>query len=112
MISAGDLDRKVVIERATTTPNSLNELEDTWSTYFTCRAMRRDASDGEKNVAGQQVGSFLMSRFTVRSSTETRGVTPVDRLIHEGHTWSIKGVKEANEGRFRFIEITAVKDAD
>lgn len=106
MISAGDLDRKVVIERAT------DESSDNWDTYVTCRAMRRDVSDGERNAGGHQVDSFLMSRFTVRSSTETRGITPVDRLIHEGHTWSIKGVKEANEGRFRFIEITAVKDAD
>lgn len=110
-ITAGQLDRKVTIQRFTSVPNEFNEPVETWADFFTCRAMRRDVSDGEKFAAGQ-VGSSLRSRFTVRSSSETRTVTPTDRLVHEGDTWSIHGVKEANEGRHKFIEITAVKDAD
>lgn len=111
MIGAGKLDRKITIQRFTSEPNALNEMVETWADFFTCRAMRRDVSDGEKFAAGQ-VGSSLRSRFTVRSSSETRTVTPVDRLVHDGATWSIKGVKEADEGRRRFVEITAVRDAD
>ncbi len=110
-ISAGRLDRTIKIQRATTTSGPFNEPIETWTDYFTCRAMRRDVSDGEKFASGQ-VGSSLRSRFTVRSSSETRSVTPVDRIIHDGGTWSIQGVKEADEGRRRFIEITAVRDAD
>lgn len=111
MTKASDFDRTVTIQRFTSVPNEFNEPVETWADYFTCRAMRRDVSDGEKFAAGQ-VGSSLRSRFVVRSSSETRTVTPVDRLVHEGATWSIHGVKEADEGRYRFIEITAVKDAD
>ena len=110
-MKASDLDRKVTIQRFTSVPNEFNEPVETWADYFTCRAMRRDVSDSEKFAAGQ-VGSSLRSRFVVRSSSETRTVTPVDRLVHEGATWSIHGVKEADEGRYRFIEITAVKDSD
>lgn len=111
MTKASDLDRKVTFQRFTSVPNEFNEPVEMWADYFTCRAMRRDVSDSEKFAAGQ-VGSSLRSRFVVRSSSETRTVTPVDRLVHEGSTWSIHGVKEANEGRHRFIEITAVKDSD
>ncbi|MDE3797599.1 head-tail adaptor protein [Sinorhizobium meliloti] len=110
-IGAGDLDRKIVIQRSTEVPNEFNEPVLTWLDFVSRRALRRDVSDGEKFAAGQ-VGSSLAARFVIRSDTQTRTVTPVDRLMHEGHVWSIHGVKEADEGRFRFIEITAVKDSD
>lgn len=74
-------------------------------------ASRLDASDGERFSAGQ-VGSFRMSRFVVLSDPETRAVTPVYRLDHEGASYNIVGVKEVSEGRHRFIEITSVRDAD
>lgn len=113
-ISAGDLDRSITIQRFTSTPNEFNEPVETWMDFKTVRSMRRDVSDRQRieMTAAGQVGAFLASRFTIRSSTETRTVKPTDRILHEGSTWSIHGVKEADEGRFRFIEITAVKDAD
>lgn len=111
MITANDLDRKITIQRVTSVPNEFNEPVETWTDFFTCRAMRRDVSDGEKFAAGQ-IGSSIRSRFVVRSSSETRTVTPTDRLVHDGAIWSIHGVKEADEGRHRFIEITAVRDTD
>lgn len=106
-----DLDRSLTIQRFTSTSNEFNEPVETWANLMTVRAMRRDASDGEKFAAGQ-VGSSLRARFVIRSDSKTRTITPVDRAMHEGSTWSIHGIKEANEGRRRFIEITAVKDAD
>jgi phage head-tail adaptor, putative, SPP1 family len=111
MVTAQDLDRKITIQRYTSVPNEFNEPIETWADFFTCRAKRRDVSDGEKFAAGQ-IGSTLTTRFVVRSSSETRTLTTKDRLVHEGATFNILGVKEANEGRFRFIEITAVKDSD
>jgi len=108
---AGMLDRKITIQRFTETFNELNEPVQTWADFITVRAMRRDVSDSERFAAGQ-IGSSLLCRFTIRSSADSRTVTPKDRIVHEGSTWSIHGVKEANEGRRRFIEITAVKDND
>lgn len=110
-VESGDLNRTVTIRRKTVTHNALNEEVETWADFFTCKARRRDFSDGEA-IAAQQFGSFLRSRFVVRSSSETRTLTPVDELAHDGETWSIHGVKELNEGQFRFIEITAAKDND
>ncbi|UUP19509.1 phage head closure protein [Nitratireductor thuwali] len=112
MPGAGKLDRKITIRRFTSVPNEFNEPVETWSDFLpNIWARREDVSDGEKFAAGQ-VGSSLRSRFVIRSSTASRTVTPVDRLVHEGSTYNIHGVKETKEGRRRFIEITAVKDND
>jgi SPP1 family predicted phage head-tail adaptor len=111
MPGAGSLDRRIVIERATSTVNALNEPVETWSTYATVWAQRKDVSDGEKLAAGQ-VGSHLSSRFVIRSNTTTTAITPSDRISHDGALWSIHGIKETQDGRYRFLEITAAKDAD
>lgn len=109
-MAAGELDRRIVIERATVTHNALNEQVETWDTYATIWAKKTDVSDGEKNAAGQ-VGAFLVSRFMIRSSPATRAIKPNDRIRFEG-LWNIQGLKETQRGRNRFLEITAAKDAD
>ncbi|WP_322990889.1 phage head closure protein [Hoeflea sp.] len=111
MAGAGGLDRRIVIERATVTYNALNAPVETWATYATIWAARKDVSDGEK-LAGGQVGASLSSRFTVRSSSKTKAIKPSDRVNYDGSIWSIFGIKETSEGRNRYLEITCAKDAD
>lgn len=109
---AGDLDRRIDIERVTEgSQNGFGEPSQTWSTLTTVAAQRMDVLDSEKIAAGQR-DSALMSRFVIRSSSTARTVTPLDRLNHDGETWNITGVKETQQGRNRFIEITAVRDSD
>ncbi|MGO7922007.1 phage head closure protein [Rhizobium ruizarguesonis] len=112
MPSIGSLDRRITIERFIEAGrNAFNEPVANWTSVGSFWARRRDVSDGERQASGA-IDSFLASRFVVRSNSVTRTVTPVHRIIHDGVIWNIQGVKEANEGRFRFIEITAVRDAD
>ncbi len=111
MTKPGDLDRRIVIERATVTQNAFNEDVETWATYATLSAGRKDISDGEK-LAGGQVGSSLSSRFVIRSSPKSKAIKPSDRLNYDGAVWSIFGIKETAEGRNRFLEITAARDLD
>jgi SPP1 family predicted phage head-tail adaptor len=110
-MQAGDLDRRLVFQRATTIRDEYNEEVETWVDLAKVWARRRDVSDGEKEAAGQ-VGSVLVSRFTIRSNPTSRGFRPVDRIRYDGAKWNIQGIKEADEGRNRFLEITAVRDAD
>jgi SPP1 family predicted phage head-tail adaptor len=114
MITANELDRRITLQRSTTTAGPLNEPIEVWDDLAKVWARRRDASDSQKieYIAAGQTGSFIVARFTVRSSAVTRSVTPVDQIVHDGKVWDIKGVKEADEGRHRFIEITASRDAD
>ena len=111
MTTAQELDRSITVERSTETENELNEPVVTWSVFVKVRAKRRDASDGEKVSAGQ-LGATLMSRFVIRSSAMTRQVLPTDRIRHDGRLWNILGIKQADEGRNRFLEITAITSVD
>ncbi|WP_404861860.1 phage head closure protein [Georhizobium sp. MAB10] len=113
MTTAQELDRRITLQAdgVEIGRDAVNEPIYGDPVNLTVWASRRDVSDGERAAAGQ-VGATLQSRFVVRSSTATRAVTPIYRLIHEGATWNISGVKETQDGRRRFIEITATKDAD
>lgn len=109
--SSGSLDRKIIIERYSATMNDFNEEVRSWSTLATVRAERKDASDGEK-YAANQVSAFLLSRFVIRYSAAVSSVNAKDRINHEGHYWNISGVKETQDGRYRFLEITAAREQD
>ena len=62
---AGDLDRRIVVRRATTSGNGFNEQIPTWDNYATVWAKAEDASAGESYRA-QEVGASITTRFTVR----------------------------------------------
>lgn len=111
MSGAGKLDRRIVIERFTSTPNEFNEPVEAWTTFITVWAQRKDSSDVVKTeiLGAEQVGSYLYSHFVIRSSVNAKTVTPADRINYDGHLWNIKGTKETSEGRNRFIEISAVR---
>ena len=111
MMEAGDLDRRITFQRSEDASNQFNEPIESWGDLITVWAKRRDASDGERVAAGQ-TGATLMSRFVIRSSVAARAITPTDRIAHDGKLWNIIGVKQADEGRNRFIEITVITSLD
>ncbi|WP_288430207.1 phage head closure protein [uncultured Agrobacterium sp.] len=110
-MEAGDLDRRITFQRSQETSNEMNEPVENWSDLMTVWARRRDVSDSEKDAAGQ-VGGSLMSRFVVRSSEQAKAVLLTDRIFHDDKSWNIRGIKQADEGRNRFLEITAVARID
>lgn len=108
---AVNIDRKVQFRRRVGVNGPLG-MEYTWSDHGPrISASRRDISDAEKVAAGQ-VQATVSARFLVRSSTFTRDITPIDRLMHGGKDWNIQGIKEAPNGRHAFLEITAIARAD
>lgn len=111
MTSAGDLNRLIVIERATETRNDLNEPVRTWADFATLWAKREDVSDGEMISAGE-LGAFLGARFTVRRSVVTRTITPTDRLRHDGAIWNIQTVREKRNEALAFLELRAVREVN
>ncbi len=114
---AGGLDRRITIQRSTAGTDPFNAESLTWTDYITVSAQRRDFAEGERFAsearAAGQVGSQILARFKVRSSSLTRTITARDRLSHDGATWNIKlAPYETLDGRQRFIWITAAMDAD
>ncbi len=115
----GRLDRRITIQRSAAGVDAFNAEILTWTNYVTVSAQRVDLADKERFGAAfekskaAQVGSYAISRFRVRSSTQTRTITARDRLTHDGATWNIMAApSETLEGRKRFLWITAARDTD
>lgn len=111
MFDAGALDRRITIQRYTATQDAFGGDVQTWADLITVSARRSDVSDSER-IAANQINATQMSRFVVRSSTVTRGLTPKDRISYDNSHWDIHAIKETKDGRLRFLEITAMRQAD
>lgn len=110
MIGAGDLDRRVQFRRAALVDTGFERAE-AWANHGApVWASRKDVSDGERWQAGE-VQAHITTRFVVRWSVFSKGLTPKDRLVCEGREFDIVGIKEV-AGRGRFLEITAAARAD
>lgn len=108
-LSAGKLDRKIILQRFTETRDEFNEPVKSWATLATRSASYEPLSDGEKFRASETAAD-ASARFVIRWSTATATLNPKDRLTFEGGAWEIVRVKEI--GRREGLEITAGKRAD
>ncbi len=108
-MQAGKLDRKIILQRFTTTVDAYNEPVLTWATLATRSASYEPMSDGERFRAGETAAN-ASARFVIRWSSAVSTLNPKDRLQYEGETWQILHVKEL--GRREGLEITAGTRAD
>ena len=108
-MDAGPLDRKIILQRFTSTLDEYNEPVKSWSTLATRSASYKPLSDGERFRAGETAAN-ASARFVIRWSSAVSTLNPKDRLQYEGETWQILHVKEI--GRREGIEITAGTRAD
>lgn len=106
---AGELNRRLQFQRFTAVDDGLQMVE-AWADHGSpIWAGRKDVSDSERVAAGW-LEATSVARFTVRSSSFTRGLTPKDRLTTEGRDYDIQGIKEL--GRRDWLEITAIARVD
>lgn len=109
MTAAGDLDRRVQFRRGNLVDNGLSRTPvfadlggQVWASKF-------DVSDSER-LRAAEVQASITTRFRVRWSSFSAGITPKDRLVCEGVEYDISGIKDI--GRREFREITASARAD
>ncbi len=106
-MNAGQLNRRVQFLRAGTIDDGLCSAPGPFAPMGNIlAASRRDVSDAEKMASGR-LQAEVIARFRVRQCQLTRGLTTADRLICDGKTFHILGIKEADE-RGTFLEITAI----
>ena len=67
-------------------------------------AKKTDISDAARFRAGE-VSASITTRFLVRYSVFAREISPKDRVVCEGVTYEIRGIKEGT-GRHCWLEIT------
>ena len=108
-MQAGKLDRRITLQRASTTKNGFNEDVEAWGDIATVWASATPVSDAER-VRAQQVGAVISMRFQIRFSTAVADLSPTDRLTYNGKTYNITAVKEL--GRRQGLEITAATRSD
>lgn len=111
MTGAGHLDRRITIQRATTTLNGFNEPVETWSDLTTVWAKRTDASATESYRA-QEVGAQISARFRVRYSSLIADVNPRDRIVFDGRLYNITRVSEPEGTRNQWRDIEAAARGD
>lgn len=103
--SAGTLDRKITIQRATTVADAFNEPIETWVDLATVRACYIPTggrvSGGTEDEHAEQISASMLSQFVIRSSSTVADVNPKDRLIFEGRPWNIATVGEADKAVYR-----------
>ncbi|MBQ2263261.1 MAG: head-tail adaptor protein [Loktanella sp.] len=110
------LDRLIQFQRASVTDAGFGPVEGEFANHGApVWAERSDVSDGEKSRAGI-VEASLMSRFKIRYSDFAADLTPADRLVTEGVTMNITGIKEITETggrrlRREWLEISATARA-
>ena len=94
MIEAGELDRRIVILRATVMqdPGSGENVE-TWATLATVSASWRRASAREQLAAAEQAAT-VTDVFIVRWSTVTGAITPMDRVVYQGREYNLAEATE------------------
>lgn len=106
---AGDLNRRVALERHGVARDEWNNPIEGWGPLATVWASKTDVSDTER-LRAAEVGSTLTTRFVIRWSRTVADLNAKDRLTCEGLAYGIVGVKEI--GRREFIEITASARSD
>lgn len=98
---AGEIDRKIVIQSLTQARDAYGALVDTWATFATVWAKKRDIR-GDEYFAAQQVNAKVDSIFTIRWLA---GVLPTMRIAYDGQFWDIRSLNEL--GRREGLEIYA-----
>lgn len=108
-MKAGELNRRITIERATFTTNALNEKVPSWTTLATVWASKKDVSDSER-IAAAEVRASITTRFQIRLSDIVADLNAKDRISFQGRIYEIFAVKEIwrNTG----LEITAAARVD
>ena len=88
-MKAGTLDQRVTVERLQGGVDELGQpLPDTWAPLFTCWAAVEPLV-GREYIAAQSLVSEVSTRIRMRWRP---GITPQDRVVHEGTIYQIESV--------------------
>jgi SPP1 family predicted phage head-tail adaptor len=101
MPAASGMDRRVTVERRIVTQNDIGEQVETWTTWRTIWATRRDVRADEPQRADQE----LVSVTAVWTAHWPYWLTTHDKLVADGLIWDITGIAEI--GGRAGVEVTA-----
>jgi SPP1 family predicted phage head-tail adaptor len=109
VLNAGELDRRVTLQKYALTRNADNEPLETWSDIRTVWASWRRASARE-TLAGAEINASATDIFEIRYAADLAELDAKDRLVFGGKTYDIVGIAEI--GRREGLRIDATRSAD
>lgn len=108
-MQAGRMDRRLRIAQGSYQSGQLQTTLVWAEDGPTVWAEKLEISDGERaRQSGQEAAAT--TRFRIRWSAAVAGLNPKDRVVCEGRTYDVVGVKEL--GRREGLEITAMRRED
>lgn len=107
-MDAGELDRRITLQRAAETDNGYGTVTDSWTDIATVWAKLMPLSGAERLAAAENA-AFANARFKIRKSSDVSDLTSADRLIFDDLTHNITNVRQ--DGR-AFLVIDAVARND
>ena len=91
----GKSDRRITVERYTTSTNAYGERVQTWSTLLTVWAELMKTGEGmTERISTNQDMPIQRVRFKVRSSSDSRGIKSDDRVLYDSKYYNIQGIEE------------------
>jgi SPP1 family predicted phage head-tail adaptor len=102
-MSLAGLDRRITIEVNTPTPDAYGQPVDSWGTFATIWAKKRDIR-GDEYFAAQQMNAKVDSVFTIRHLS---GLLNTMRISYDSKYWDIRSINELgrNEGMEIYAEV-------
>lgn len=85
-MKSGQLDRRVTIQRKTSSPSPSGEPNDTWSMLAVRRAASMWPVRGDERFASPEKVASDQIEFRVRYSADVAALTPLDRVIYPALT--------------------------
>jgi len=93
MLQAGEMDRRIRIERKSTSAGSSGEEVDTWTEVDTVAAILVELRGYERAALRQLIGHAITT-FQIRWSVVTATVTVKDRIVYGNRNFNITDVRE------------------
>lgn len=96
-LSAGELDRRIQIQRATKARDTANDEVDVWADDFKLWASKRDRGPYETAAAQELIRAFD-TVFEIRSSARARAIAPEShRIVYADRVFEIVGITEGKD---------------
>ena len=91
----GKSDRRITIQRYTTTTNAYGERVLNYSTLITVWAELMKTGEGmTERITTAQDMPVQRVRFKIRSSSDSRGIKADDRVLYDSKFYNIQGIEE------------------
>lgn len=110
-LAAGNLDRRVTLERYTAVLDDYGGEVRTWIALATVWA-RVEQRTGYERSASNQVQAGAVTLFTIRWQQALADLNPKDRILYDGRYWDIESVAELGRRVGFQIAARAATDGD